>query len=228
MYDLTPLVLGVLLGLSVAATAEAQENIEVYLGGVVGVSALSPDTTSSPTGNDGAFAFSHYAPENGPVLNLFAGAHVTDYVTFQANYRWNRNDLTSVAASSTGAVSTFDEQAGRSSQHAVIGDLLLYFRERPSRFRPYLSAGLGAVWVTSQPAAQARPTSLENSRVSFTDVVAVLRVAVGIDVAVGERWQVRYSFSEGMSSNPFSSRLSPPGSRGLMNFQNLVGLVYRF
>ena len=40
--------------------------------------------------------------------------------------------------------------------------------------------------------------------------------------------QVRYSFSEGMSSNPFSSRLSPPGSRGLMNFQNLVGLVYRF
>ena len=107
MDDPSPLLLGVLLGLSVAAAAEAQENVEVYLGGVVGVSALSADTTSSPTGNDGAFAFSHYAPENGPVLNLFAGAHVTDYITFQANYRWNRNDLTSVAASSTGAVSTF-------------------------------------------------------------------------------------------------------------------------
>ena len=70
--ELIPLLLGVLLGLSVAATAEAQENIEIYLGGVVGVSALSPDTTSSTTGNDGGFAFSHYAPENGPVLNLFA------------------------------------------------------------------------------------------------------------------------------------------------------------
>ena len=90
-------------------------------------------------------------PENGPVLNLFAGAHVTDYVTFQANYRWNRNDLTSVAASSTGAVSTFDEQAGRSSQHAVIGDLLLYFRERPEPFSPLSLGRSRAFFMTLWP-----------------------------------------------------------------------------
>ena len=32
-----------------------------------------------------------------------------------------------------------------SSQHQVVGDLLVYFRERASRIRPYLSAGLGIV-----------------------------------------------------------------------------------
>ena len=111
--------------------------------------------------------------------------------------------------------STTASDAVRSTQHA--GDVLLYFRERSSRFRPYLSAGVGAVWVMS-----------DDSSVSFTDTIPVLRVAVGIDVEVGSRWQVRYSFSEGISPNPFTERLSPPGERGLMNFQNLVGLIYHF
>jgi hypothetical protein len=56
----------------------------------------------------------------------------------------------------------------------------------------------------------------------------VLRVAVGIDLALGDRWSVRYSFSETISGNPISARLTPPGERNLANFQNLFGVVRRF
>ena len=38
----------------------------------------------------------------------------------------------------------------------------------------------------------------------------------------------RYSFSETISANPISPSLTPPAQRGLANFQNLFGLVYRF
>ena len=56
----------------------------------------------------------------------------------------------------------------------------------------------------------------------------VLRVAVGIDIAVGPTWSVRYSFSEGISPNPIGERLTPAGQRVLMNFQNLVGVMATF
>ena len=56
----------------------------------------------------------------------------------------------------------------------------------------------------------------------------LLRVAVGMDVAVGRGWSARYSFSEGLSGNPISVQLSPPGQRGLANFQNLFGVVHAF
>ena len=62
----------------------------------------------------------------------------------------------------------------------------------------------------------------------FTDIHPVLRVAVGIDIRTGPRWALRYSFSENLSPNPISRRLTPPASRSLANFQNLVGLVRTF
>jgi hypothetical protein len=55
-----------------------------------------------------------------------------------------------------------------------------------------------------------------------------LRVAVGIDLAVSDRWSFRYSFSETISGNPISTRLMPPGERNLANFQNLFGVIRRF
>ncbi|MDA1093086.1 MAG: hypothetical protein O3A25_07440 [Acidobacteria bacterium] len=48
---------------------------------------------------------------------------------------------------------------------------------------------------------------------------------MGVDVAAGTRLRLRYSFSESVSKNPFSRYLDPAGSRGLMNFQNLIGVV---
>jgi hypothetical protein len=47
-----------------------------------------------------------------------------------------------------------------------------------------------------------------------------------MDVRLGRRWSVRYSFSESVSGNPIAEQLSPPGQRNLANFQNLFGVVY--
>jgi hypothetical protein len=52
-----------------------------------------------------------------------------------------------------------------------------------------------------------------------------LRSHVGIDFKLSRHLAVRYSFSETISGNPISPSLTPPGDRGLMNFQNLFGLV---
>ena len=97
-----------------------------------------------------------YTPENGPALNLFVGLHLSDCVTVQANYVWNRNEvaLTSVRANDAGPA--FYEQPRTASQHALVGDLLAYFRERRSAVRPYLSVGLGVVRLETTDAGQSR------------------------------------------------------------------------
>jgi hypothetical protein len=62
----------------------------------------------------------------------------------------------------------------------------------------------------------------------FSANMIALRVPVGIDVTLHERWALRYTFSETLSRNAISAELSPPGSHSLKNFQNLIGIVYRF
>ena len=133
----------------------AQDEGRMYAGALVGVSTLSADAQAST--QPGRAEVSLYKPENGPALNLFVGAHVGRYFTVQANYVWNRNDLTlfsSLASSDGGA---FYEQARASSQHAVVGDALLYFRALGSGIRPYLSTGGGLVRFESEQARPWRP-----------------------------------------------------------------------
>ena len=72
--------------------AEAQDHPRRFVGGLFGVSTLSADGRSDTTA--AAAALSLYKPENGLALNLFAGVHVASYFTLQANWIWNRNDLT--------------------------------------------------------------------------------------------------------------------------------------
>ena len=72
------------------------------------------------------------------------------------------------------------------------------------------------------------PLSSKSSLGKFSSTDLILRVAVGVDVPIGAGWNVRYSFSESLGKNPISDHLDPPGSARLMNFQNLVGVVYRF
>ena len=55
-----------------------------------------------------------------------------------------------------------------------------------------------------------------------------LNVPVGMDVNLGKGWAFRYTFSETISQNPISDRLSPPGQHSFKNFQNLFGFVKRF
>lgn len=169
-----------------------------------------------------------YKPENGPALNVLFGMPVHDYLTVQANYVWNRNDvaLTSVRATELGPV--FSEQPRTASQHAIVGDLLAYFRERRSAVRPYLSVGLGVVRLQTKDAGESRVRNRTVPPATSPAMGTLLRVAVGMDLTLGSGWSARYTFSESLSSNPISAQLSPPGQRTLANFQNLFGVVRAF
>ena len=208
------------------AVAEAQEDRRVFVGAVAGVSTLSADARSDIT-TDGADV-SLYKPENGPALNLLVGIHVWEYVTVQANYVWNRNDLALASVRSTDRGPSFYEQPRTSAQHAVVGDVLLYFRERRSVVRPYLSVGVGAVRLETRTDSPARGRNAVPPTETVRATRATLRVAVGLDLRVGHEWSLRYSFSESVSGNPISAQLSPPGQRNLANFQNLFGVVRLF
>lgn len=191
-----------------------------FVTAIGGVSTLSADSIARL---DSGTAASFYSPENGPALNLAAGLHLNNWISLQANYMWNRNDLTVSEIAGTASV----QQDRRSSQNAGIADALLYFRPLRSRIRPYLSAGSGFVRLRSTAAGPARG-ELTPVPPQVDAVKLPLRVAVGIDVMLRSGWGIRYSFSETITTNPLSATLNPPGLRRLANFQNLVGFVKYF
>ncbi len=211
----------VIVGLCGSIAAE----VTSFVGVIGGPATLSADGRSQqvPQGIDASL----YKPENGPALNLFAGAHITQYVSVQANYIWNRNDL--MLTSTSPESNSFYEEERKSSQHALIFDLLVYFRQQKNRVRPYLSGGTGIVHFSSSEArilARGAGPVLPPAR--FSSTRPALRVAVGMDVLLTSKLDFRYSFSETIRHNDISAELSPPGQRGLANFQNLFGIVVRF
>jgi hypothetical protein len=198
-----------------------------YAGAAGGFAILSADGRSQ-VGTTSA-AVSQYKPETGSALNLFVGRHLSDYLSVQGNYLWNGNDLVLTAASFSSNSQAAYQESRTSSQHSFITDLLVYFRDRESWVRPYLSAGVGCVHLSS---TQRRVDSLSGGAVlppwKFSDTVPGLRVAVGADLKLRHGWKFRYSFSETMSPNAISDQLSPPGQGSLKNFQNLFGFVMSF
>ncbi|MEO7889897.1 MAG: hypothetical protein ABIW19_07835, partial [Vicinamibacterales bacterium] len=72
-------------------SARAQPSPRLFVGAVAGISTLSADARSEilPAGVD----VSLYKPENGLALNFVFGVHFHDYLTVQANYVGNRNDV---------------------------------------------------------------------------------------------------------------------------------------
>lgn len=198
-----------------------------YVGASGGFAILSGDGRAIVGANNTSLSL--YKPETGGALNLFVGRHLSDYLSVQGNYIWNNNNLTlnSATFSPSGEVSY--EETRSSSQYGFIGDVLLYFRNRRSWVRPYLSAGAGLVRLSSseeQINAVVGPAVLPPK--TFTGTNAALRVAVGADLDLRRGWSFRYSFSETLTVNPISDRLSPPGQGNLKNFHNLFGFVKTF
>lgn len=93
----------------------------------------------------GSVVFSSYDPTNGAAVEVLVGRHFSDYLTIQADYIWNRNGLTLTSAALNNGMQRGYQETRRSSQQSVIGDVLIYFRNRDSRLRPYLSVGTGLV-----------------------------------------------------------------------------------
>ena len=203
----------------------AQNERRVFVGALFGISTLSADggvMTTPP-----AAALSNYEPHNGFTVNVFAGAHLAEYFSIQGNYMGNRNDLTLVSSFVTPQGGGFYEQRRTSAQHAVVADALVYFRRIDSRVRPYLGTGLAIVRFSAS-VINSTSSGLTAPDGEITSTHAALRSHVGIDLRLSSRTAFRYSFSETIGGNPISPHLSPPGERGLMNFQNLFGIVTRF
>jgi Outer membrane protein beta-barrel domain len=195
-----------------------------YLGAIAGVATLSADAGAQavPPGLN----LSSYAPRNGGALDALAGVYLGNYFSLQADYIWNRNGLRLNSASS--ASGAFYEQDRSSSQRAGIFDVLVYFRRRTSRIRPYLATGIGVVHLSSTEKrlilSRGAPI-VPPSRFSSTE--PILRTHVGVDLRIARRLDFRYCFSETLGTNDISRQLSPPGSHKLMNFQNLFGFIVR-
>lgn len=200
---------------------------QLYAGVLGGVSTLSGDARSliSP----GSTAFSSYNPKNGGAVDVLVGKHFADYFSAQASYVWNGNDLTLTAANFSNGMQQGYQEERSSSQQTLIGDVLVYFRGRDSRLRPYLSVGTGFVHLSSTEERLEEVLGapvLPPQRLSSNAIV--LHVPVGMDVSLGKGWALRYTFSETISRNPISDRLSPPGQHSFKNFQNLFGVIRRF
>jgi hypothetical protein len=205
-----------------AVTLEAQ----VYAGLLGGVATLSGDSRSLLGSSS---SFSSYDPKNGPALEVLLGKHLSDYFTVQGEYIWNSNTLILTSAVlSNGAQHGYEERRS-SSQQSVIGDLLIYFRKRGSRLRPFLSVGGGLVHLTSSQqqidqligAPVLPPRQFSSNKIAF-------HVPVGMDVNLTKGWSFRYTFSETLTTNPISDRLNPPAMHNLQNFQNLFGIIKQF
>jgi len=205
-----------------ASIAEAQ----LYAGVVGGVATLSGDSRSiiGPSSSS-----SSYDPKNGPAVEVLLGADLTNYLSVQGEYIWNSNTLNLTAASFGNGMQQAYQESRSSSQQSVLGDLLIYFRKRGSRLRPFLSIGTGLVHLSSsqQQIKQFIGTPMLPAQ-QFSSNMAALHVPVGIDVKLAKGWAFRYSFSETLTGNPISQQLSPQGLHNLQNFQSLFGFVKRF
>lgn len=206
--------------------AAAQDERRIFVGGLFGLSTLSADGRSVTTPSD--LTLSLYKPENGLAFDLFAGVHVAEYFSVQANWMWNRNDVTLVSSFVTPQGGGFYEQRRHSHQHAVVLDGLIYFRRLDSAVRPYLGTGISLLHFSSDDVVNSSAHGLAPPTGKIASTRLGLRSHVGVDLRLSRRVSFRYSFSETISGNPISASLTPPGRRGLANFQNLFGFVGRF
>ena len=213
-------VLVIFFFLTSGLTVSAQ--VTPYVGVLGGIATLSGDAGSQATTQ--GLNLSSYAPANGGAINAFAGLHLHDYFSVQANFIWNRNKLRLNSASS-GTGASYQEDRN-SSQEAGVLDFLVYFRRRSSWVRPYLGTGVGVIHLSS---TQTGLISSQGSPVlppsHFSSTGPVFRSHVGIDLRLTHKLDFRYSFSEFIGHNEISQHLSPPASGSLKNFQNLFGFV---
>jgi hypothetical protein len=198
-----------------------------FAGAGGGISTLSAD---GQTNIDNAItAISLYKPENGPSAHAFAGRHLNNYFSLQGNYTWNRNTLSLTGSRlANGAEATF-QQDYRGRSHTAAGEGLIYFRARASRFRPYLSGGVGLVNFNAKAGAvTVSKGAVQLPPAAFRDTLPIWRTAVGIDIRLRRGYAFRYNFWETLSDNPISRQLTPAGVRNLANFQSIFSLLKEF
>src|SRR5258708_35194223 len=175
--QLRALLIPVILFFGCVFTAQAQ----FYAGVLGGVSTISGDARSLLSPSSSAFA--SYNPKNGGAVQVLVGRHFSDYFTLQANYIWNRNTLTLTAAAFNNGMQDGYQETRNSTQQSVVADVLIYFRKRDSRLRPYLSVGTGVVhFASSVDRIEQILGTPDLPPQKFSSNMIALHVPVGIDV----------------------------------------------
>ena len=198
----------------------------VYFGGMGGIATLSGDANAviTPT----SASTSSYDPSNGGAASAFIGVHVFNYISLQADYVWNRNHVVLVSSINEPGASSFYRLPESVTQNGFLGNVLIYFRKRGSRIRPYLSEGVGAVLIHNQLSSGGIVSGSPALPPASSDHASVaLRTSVGLDVRLCSSWYFRYSFGETITRNTFGDQLSPPEHRIAKNFQSLFGIYFK-
>ena len=209
--------------LLIAATVTASGQLKYFAGAGPGIAILS--SASRAAVSAGSASVSNYEPKPGPLLHIFGGWHAWEYVSLQAAWSANRNGLT---LSSTIPGSGFYQERRNSSQENLGADALVYFRERRSIVRPFLSAGFNYMWFRSERTELLFSSGTLRAPANFSGRRPGLRVAAGMDVMHRKGWGFRYAFMEHLQGNVIGSRLSPPATTKLMNFQHLFAVIRTF
>jgi hypothetical protein len=215
-------VLGISL-FAIASSAPVLAQAGRFAGAGPGIAILSAG--SEAVIDSSTASLSNYKPARGALVHVFAGIHLSDYWSLQATWSANRNELT---MSSSLAAAGFYQQRRSSSQQNLGGDLLLYFRNRRSFVRPFLSVGLNSMWFSSEPIETVAASGSLSPPASFKEQAPGLRVAAGADLMLPSGWGFRYAFLENMQRNVIGASLSPPANPVLMNFQHIFGFVKYF
>jgi hypothetical protein len=198
----------------------------IYIGGMGGLATLSGDASAVIAPSSASTSL--FDPKNGGAGAIFAGIHSFEYVSFQADYIWNRNNVALVSTSGQGTALSFFREPESITQQAFLGNVLVYFRHRQSHVRPYLSEGAGGVLIDSRLSGGTIVGGNPALPPGKSDHVSIaLRTLVGMDVRLGGRWSFRYTFGETLTRNTFGSQFSPAEHRIPKNFQNLFGVFFR-
>ena len=198
-----------------------------FAGGTVGIATLTGDGSTVVDSSRTSIAL--YKPQNGFAFQLFAGRHIREYFSVQANYGWNRNAVTFTGLNLEGGKEDSFEQARTLRQNSAGVDGMIYFQPRAARFRPYVSGGAGLIRLDSSASTLLiRKGNPSLPAESFAATKSYWRTAVGLDVQLRDKWRFRYTFWETVSTNPLSSQLRPQGKSLFLNFLNQFGLVREF
>jgi Outer membrane protein beta-barrel domain len=199
----------------------------IYVGAAGGLATLSGDGSAAVTSSSASTSL--FDPKNGPAAEIFAGIHLFKYVSFQADYAWNRNNVFLVSTSGDSGMLDYFREPESVAQNAFLGNVLVYFRNRESRVRPYLSEGVGAVLIHGHLSGGGILGGNLALPPSTSDHASIaLRTLVGIDVRLRGPWFFRYTFGETLTRNTLGNQVSPAQHRIPKNFQNLFGVYYRF
>src|SRR5215472_18620384 len=101
-------------------TAQRLTKETIYFGATGGIATLSGDANAVITPTSASTSL--YDPSNGGAASAFIGAHIFNYVSLQADYVWNRNDVVLASSINTPGASSFYRLPESVTQNAFLGN----------------------------------------------------------------------------------------------------------